>query len=505
MANRRKNMRYTREVLRLHFECNLGKREIARCCNISPTTASAIVARAEELKLTWPLADYPDNELYTLLWGDGYSKPLPDLDYILKELKRKGVTRQLLWEEYKVKHPDGYGYTSFCELIKNHKVKQEPVMRQDYRFGEMMMVDWAGQTINYRDKSGKQSKAYLFVATLPASNYTYANVYKSMQQGNWIQAHIDSFEYFRGVPELLICDNAKTAVTKACRYDPEYNPAYQQLAEFYGIAVQATRSRAPRDKAKVETAVQISERWILAKLRDVTFLNFYDLRLSVLEKLEDLNTKKFSKMDGNRKTLFEEEIKTLSPLPQDRYQFGHWQKATVANDYHIQVKYHYYSVPFRYMKKVVDVHICNNVIEIYYDHRRIASHVLSTEKGKATTDESHRPPLHSEYINRSVNDYLSRATVHGELVLAFVAGVMNTYPRPEMSFRGANGVFRLIKQYDIERINRACKIAVDNQMFSYQHLNNILKNNRDKIAAEKDPIPINHKNIRGKNSYKEID
>ena len=348
----------------------------------------------------------------------------------------------------------------------------------------------------------KKRKAYVFVAVLPASNYTFVGVYRTMKMPDWLAANSDSLDYFGGIPELLIPDNAKTAVSKACLYDPELNRSFQQFSAYYNLPVLPARSIKPRDKAKVETAVQIAERWILARLRNLKFLNFSDLQAAIAEQLEHLNTKSFSKLDGNRRSLFlAEEKQTLAALPRDRFNLGLWKHATVANDYHIAYANHFYSVPHRFINSRVDLHVCSSTIEIYHDNRRIASHIISDKKGKATTLAEHRPEAHNAVIHFNVDSYHERAGKVSEHFAAAIAMVIDAFPRPEMAFRGVNGLFRLLKDYEKERMDKACQLAVENQLCSYRHIKNILDNKKDHQIPSPDPISITHKNIRGADNF----
>ena len=282
MSRKGTSMRKVNEVLRLRKATELSNRQIAVSCDLSPTTVGRIIEDAGNRNNTEgacePLSSPLPEE------KPGAKRSLPPMEYLAGELKRKGVTRKLLWEEYRRDHPDGYSYTQFCEIFSRWSKEQlSPTMRQEHKAGEKLFVDWAGQTIDYYDVSW--CKAYLFVAVLGASNYTYVEVFRDMKLPSWIQGHIHSFEFFGGVPELVVPDNTKTAVIRSCYYDPSLNPAYRQLAEHYDMVVLPARVKRPRDKAKVENGVQFAERWILAALRNVRFLSFGQLREAVKTKV----------------------------------------------------------------------------------------------------------------------------------------------------------------------------------------------------------------------------
>jgi len=281
------------------------------------------------------------------------------MDYIHRERKKKGVTLQLLWYEYKQANPDGYQYSQFCALYRQWVQKLDVCLRQEYRAGEKLFVDYAGQTIPINDPlTGEIREAQLFVATLGASNYTFAEASFSQDLPSWIKAHVHAFEFFGGVPQILVPDNLKAGVTNPCRYEPDINPTYQDLAQHYGTVVIPARTRKPRDKAKAESAVLVAERWILAALRNHSFFSLQELNKAISEKLRDLNNRTFQKLDTTRRALFETLDKpALKPLPERSYEYAEWKKARVNIDYHIEIDHHYYSVPYQLVKEQVDVRL----------------------------------------------------------------------------------------------------------------------------------------------------
>ena len=282
---------------------------------------------------------------------------MPSLEYIHKELKKKGVTLQLLWYEYKQTNLEGYQYSQFCFLYHQWAGKLDTCLRQTYRAGEKLFVDYAGQTIPVQDQfTGKIREAQLFVATLGASNYTYVYASYSQDLPSWIKAHVNAFDFFGGVPEIIIPDNLKSGVTKPCYYEPDINPTYLDMAKHYGTAIIPARIRKPRDKAKVESAVGFAERWIIAALRNHTFFSLIELNKAIAEKLSELNNRSFQKMEGSRRSLFETIDKpALKQLPLSSYEYALWKKHRVNVDYHITVDDHHYSVPYQLVKEQVDV------------------------------------------------------------------------------------------------------------------------------------------------------
>jgi transposase len=508
MARRRLSVRKTREIIRLDATTDLSARQIAQSCGVSPTSVGNILSLAREAGLSWPLPEVSDSELKRRLYANGSgapsTRPMPDFVHVAHELRRKGVTLRLLWTEYRQTHPeDGYGYSQFCEYFRRWRRAESPTMRFEHKAGEKLFVDWAGATLRWTDgKTGIEQKAYLFVAVLGASNYTYAGVFKDMSLPSWIRAHVDAFEWFGGVSALIVPDNTRTAITRSCRYDPDMNPTYQQLAEHYGTAVLPARVKKPRDKAKVENAVQNASRWIVAALRDQQFLSFGQLRKAVRTKLEELNGRPFSKMDGSRDSVFrEQEAPALKPLPGTPFNFGLWKKASVYIDYHVQVDSHYYSVPYRYVGNQVDVRLTDRLVEIFHDGLRIALHSRSSLRGKATTLPEHRTQAQREIIEQSAEDFVERAAKIGPRCAEALREIQASYPHPEMSFRGCRGVLRLARKYGRERLEAACGQALDHGVCRYRTIRNMLENRREGSQEVEAPLSIKHRNIRGGSYY----
>ena len=322
-------MRKIKEVLRLKYELDLGQRQIARSCSIGLGTVHDYLARAERAGLKWPLPDdWGEEQLNGALFGGEpvcSREPLltqPDFALVHEQRqKSKHVTLQLLWEEYREANPEGYRYSRFCELYQRWRGTQDVVLRQQYKAGEKLFVDWAGPTIPIHNRaSGEVRQAHLFVAVLGASSYTYAEATSDEQMINWLTAHMRAFEFFGGLPKLIVPDNARTGVTRACRYDPDLNPTYHQMAMHYGVGVVPARPYKPRDKAKVESGVLVVERWIVAALRNRRFFGIEELNQAIRELLFKLNDRPFRKREGSRASLFQAIDKpALAPLPADRF------------------------------------------------------------------------------------------------------------------------------------------------------------------------------------------
>jgi len=322
-------MRKIDEILRLHLECGMGIRQIARSCQLSHSTVSEYLEQFACSGKIWPLAE---GEVFIVKGNAAAAealplsmrKPLPDWSVIHEELKHKGVTLQLLWQEHRQEHEKGYGYSQFCELYKKWRKKLSPSMRQHHKAGEKMFVDYAGPKMSYYDNNrGEQREASIFVAVLGASNYSYAEAQSGETKRNWLMGHVRAFDYFAGVPEQVIPDNLKTGVTSPCYYEPTINLDYLELSRHYHTVIIPARVKKPKDKAKVEVAVQVVERWIMAALRKRTFLSLAELNLAIGELLKVLNIKVMKHLGKSRYELWEHlEKGCLKPLPQKRYEYG---------------------------------------------------------------------------------------------------------------------------------------------------------------------------------------
>ncbi len=408
-------MRKIKDILRYRFETGLSLRGIALALNIGYGTVADYLKRAEVAGLGWPLpADLQERDLGRLLFP---TQPRtgqrrftePDFTQVSQELKGKGVTKQLLWQEYRQQHPDdGYSYAQFCHRYRQWQGRQKRSMRQVHRAGEKLFVDYCGPTLPIvNPDTGEIREAQVFVAVLGASNYTFACASWSQNQVDWLQAHVKAFEFFGGVPEMVIPDNLKSAVLKTHRYEPDINPSYSQLAAHYGVAVIPARPYKPKDKAKVEVAVQIVERWIMARLRHQSFFTLASLNQAISLLLEDLNQRPFKQLPGCRRSQFEQlDQPVLRPLPARPYQYAEIKQAKVHIDYHIEYHKHYYSVPHHLVKQTVEVQARDTTVAIYHQGQRIASHVRSYRKGAHTTCAEHMPrlaPRHARLVARTLS------------------------------------------------------------------------------------------------------
>lgn len=505
-------MRRVREVLRLKYACGASVRVISRSLGIGHTAVGEYIRRAAVVGITWPIpSDLDDTALERKLFAPaGYAepqgKPLPDWSFVHGELRRRGVTLALLWQEYRAGAPDGYGYSRFCDLYGEWRRGITATMRQSHAAGEKLFVDFAGDTMPVFDAlTGETRAVKVFVAVLGASNYTYAEARWSEALPEWISAHVNTFAFLGGVPKAVVCDNLKAGVTTASRYEPGVNRTYQELAAHYGTTILPTRPRKPRDKAKVEGAVLIVERWILARLRDRRFLSLSDLNAAIRGLVEELNARLMRKLGKSRREFFAEiDQPALMPLPAEPYQYAEWRRARVAPDYHVEVQGHFYSVPSRLIRQVVEVKVTELAIEVFHHGTRVASHVRSAVPRRHTTVPEHMPSAHRRYAYWTPARILEAAEEIGPATAALCEAIMRTKPHPEQGFRSCLGILALARGYGQERLEAACRRGTSIGATSYRSIASILKNGLDKAFlpdTTPDPDPIRHGNIRGRDYY----
>ena len=504
MPAERLSMRKIREVLRLKFDRRLSNREIALTCSIGRTTVSEYLQRAGRAGLEWPV-DIDDEKLERLLFVRGdfgtiTTRPVPDWAEVHKELKRKGVTLALLWQEYKAIHPEGYQYTQFCELYRVFLGSVDPVMRQKHKAAEKLFVDYAGQTISVVDPAtGTVREAQLFLAVLGASSYIFAEATWTQSLPDWIGSHVRTLEYLGGVPEVIVPDNLRSGVSSPHRYEPELNPTYREFAAHYSVSVIPARVRKPRDKAKVENGVLQAERWILAPLRNRTFFDLAELNNAIRERLVELNQRPFQKLEGSRTLAFEKiDRPALRPLPERRYEYAEWRRATVSPDYHVEVDGHYYSVPCRLIRKKVDLRLTQRIVECFHKGERVASHLRSEVTGELTTIREHMPPSHRHYLEQTPENLIASAERIGIDVSIFIKAILDS-SKQHLGIRSSLGVLRLAKQYGSERLCGACRRALALQALSSRSVESILKTGLDRasLSAAASPSPLYHENLRG--------
>lgn len=504
-------MRKIQEVLRLYFGHSRSKREIARIIGVSPTTVSDYLARAKLAGLSYPLpSELDEPSLERLLFPpsepSSVQRPAPDWLRVHNELRGKGVTLELLWQEYKAGQEDGFQYSAFCDHYRRWRQRLSLSMRQTYTPGEKLFIDYAGQTVAVTDgATGEIKQAQIFVAVLGASNYTYIEATWSQQLPDWIASHVRALNFFGGCTELWVPDNLRSGVTKASRYEPDLNPTYQDLANHYGVAVLPARVRRPKDKSKVENAVLVMSRWVLARPRHQRFFGLGELNREMRALLTALNQRPFKKLPGSRASAFAEmDQPALRPLPAQPYEYAEWKLARVGVDYHVEVDGHYYSVPYQHAREQVDVRVTGATVEIFRHGQRLASHAHCAFKGRHTTVDMHMPRTHREVAGWSAEKLTSRATAIGPRCTTLVERLLHQRRHPQQAFRSCLGVLRLGQEFGNARLEAACAHALKLNAVSWKSLQSILKNGLDlqtPPGAQRTLDLPEHENLRGAHYY----
>lgn len=513
MSAHRLTMRLVKEVLRLKFAAHLSHRQIAAALRIGIGSVSNYLSAFERSGLAYPLpSDLDEAELERRIFPPTDSVipaqfVVPDFTQVHHDLRLKGVTRQLLWEEYCEQFgSQAYGYTQFCVLYRRWLKSRKLSMRQVHRPAEKMFVDYCGKTIPIINAAtGEVTEAQIFVAVLGFSNYTFAEATLSQKLEDWVSSHTRAFLYFGGVPQLVIPDNLRSAVTKACRYEPLLNQTYEEMLCHYNCAALPARPYKPKDKAKVEVAVQIVTRWILARLRNQQFFSLLELNIEIRRLLADLNNRLFKKLEGSRRIRFETlEKPFLQLLPPRPYEYSEWRKARVGIDYHIEIARHFYSVPFSFARREVEVRLTAQTLECFVGAKRIAVHVRSHLPGSHSTQAEHLPKAHRAHLEWTPGRFLNWANEIGEFTRQVVKHLLWTKLHPEMGYRSCLGLLSLAKTYGAERLEAACQRALLNGTPNRRSIVSILAQGVDRLPlpeeTEEAPL-IDHDNIRGSSYY----
>ena len=512
MSQERLSMRKINEILRLKKECHLSNRAIARSCQISHSTVGEYLKRAEAAGISWPLPEeLSEEQLERLLNTDeeeatgGAQKPMPDWKEVQGELKKRHVTLRLLWMEYREAYPDGYGYSQFCELYGQWVVRLDPPMRMVHKAGEKLYVDYAGDTIPITNpETGEVTRAQVFVAVMGASSYTYAEAQSSQAMPNWIGGHVRAFAYIGGLPQIVVPDNLVQGVKKPCRYEPDLNPTYQEMAEYYALAVIPARVRKPRDKAKVEVGVQVVERWILARLRNRTFFSLAELNRAILKLLEELNHRQMEQLEKSRRELFEElDQPVLRPLPEKPFEYATTKTTRVNIDYHVEFEKHFYSVPYTLIHEEVRIRATEHMLEIFHKSKvqPVAIHPRSKVPGRYSTQPAHMPPKHQKAAEWSGERLTHWAGEIGSQTSQLIQAILASRRHPEQAFRSCLGILRLSNQVSRLQMETACQMALQAKLLNYRGFKEILEHlppsvNQDVLSS----LPT-HENIRGETYY----
>lgn len=504
-------MRQLREVLRMHLGLGAAQRAIARSLGVSSSTVNGYVGRAKVAKLSWPLPKELDDDeaLTALLFPDEGrpqpNRPEPDWAKLHLELKKKHVTKALLWEEYKAEQPAGYQYSQFCERYARWEAHLSVSMRQEHRAGEKMFVDFSGDGINVvNPTTGEVTIVKLFVAVLGASNLTYVEPALSEDLISWVGGHVRAYEYIGGVAEITVPDNLRSGVKAPNRYEPELNPTYAELARHYGTAVIPARVRKPKDKAKAEQGVLLAERWIIAALRNRTFFSVEEVREAVKPLLEKLNNKPMRRLKKSRREVFELlERGALKPLPAKPYEMSWWAKPKVYPSYHVEYDDHFYSVPYQLVGQVLELRATETTVEILRGLKVITSHARSYKRGGYTTKAEHMPKAHREHAEWTPARLIEWAKKTGPSTAALVEEIMRRKVHPQQGFMACMGILHLNRDYEPERIEAACARALRLRACTYKSVKAILRNSLERQVADESPqgvLPL-HENVRGADYY----
>lgn len=501
-----------REILRLR-SLGLNHSRIAESMSISRQTVVNTLQRAQAQELHWQTAEsLSDKELAQRLLPSGGGKPaykMPDYEYIHRELAKPGMTQQLLWFEYcdqcRSAGEVPYQLTQFKTHYREYITKTKATMHIQRKPGELMEVDWAGQTARLTDAdTGEVLDAYIFVAALPYSGYAYAEAFTSQNQEAWITAHVNAYSFFGGVTRILTPDNLKTGIIKNTRSELVLNKTYQEMAEHYGTAIIPARVKSPKDKATVEGVVGNISSFILASIRNQTFFTLREMNAVIREKLHAYNSRPFQKKDGSRATWFADERTFMLPLPRNSYEMSVWKTATVTFNYHIAVDEQYYSIPFEYIKRKVDVRLTRNVVEVFFEGSRISSHMrLHGQRGQYSTIEEHMPPNHQKYVQWNGERFRKWAAKIGLNAAAVVETILTGYKVEQQGYRACMALLKLSDQYTPERLEAACtKALFYTPRPSYKSIQTILKSGQDKKFDDDSVSPSEFGFTRGANYYK---
>ena len=502
-----------RQTLQLLADSGLSMRQVAAALGISKTTVSEIALYARDAGVDWPLAStLSDDDLQARLYPPprprSSTRLEPDYAALHQELKRPGVTLQLLWEEYRAgAGAQAYRYSAYCEKYRTWAKRLKRSMRQIHPGGERLFVDYAGQTLPVIDPTtGVIRRAQVFVAVLGASNYTYACATWQQTAADWVGAIIDTLAFIGGVPRLLVPDQPRALIANPDAYEPVTARLMQELGEHYGIAVLPARPGRPQDKAKVEVGVQVVERWILARLRHRRFFTLAEVNQAMRQLLAELNLRAFKKLPGCRRSAFEAlDAPALAPLPAVAMVLAQFKPARVNIDYHVAFEGHHYSVPHQHVGQAVELRITGATLEVLLRRQRIAAHARSAQAGGFTTVAEHMPASHREHRQWTPAKLISWGERIGAATGAVVRWQMEHRPHPEQGYRSCLGLMRLAREFGPQRLEAACARAQSIRAPHYRSVKSILECGLDRqdsslLGGATSPMP-SHDNVRGPGYY----
>ena len=509
---RRTAVKDVRAILRLTCAQGLPVRDVADRLKVSKTTVSTYLLRAREAGLAvWPLPAAAEDDavlerrLFRRLGRPPRDSTEPDWAIVTAELKRKGVTLALLWQECREAHPNGYGYTWFCGAFRAFERRAGATYRNRHGAGAAMQADYAGQAMGIFDpETGEIREAQIFAAVLGTSSYAYASASFTQQLPDWIAGQCQALAYSGGVPRSIACGNLKAGVAKPPWFEPAPNPAFAALAEHYGTTILPARVRKPRDKAKAGAAVQIVERWILARLRGRRFFSLGALNAAIRALLAGLNGRAMRHLERSRREIFEAIGRgALAPLPATAFEYAGWKAARTHPGYHAWADGTFYSVPHGLIGRRVQVRLTHRTAEIFCNHRRAASHLRRFQRGGHVTAAAHMPKAHQRYANRTPHNLILQATRIGPNAAILAERMMRGRPHPEQGYRPAMGAISLARRYGRGRLEAACGRAPMINAISYSSANSILKSGPGRARPAREPPAPSppHANIRGRKYY----
>jgi transposase len=512
MATERLAMHRLKEILRQKLVLRRSHRQVAKSVGVSVGFVSGVVTRVAALGLDGEQLDALDeaaleDTLYPPRTASAGSRPLPDPAQMHLELRRAGVTLQLLHLEYLEQHPEGYRYTRYCDVYRAWLAKRSPTMRQTHVAGDKMFVDYSGKRPRILDKAtGEATEVELYVAVLGASNYTYAEATFTQRVPDFVASTTRALAFFGGVPRAIVPDQLKSAVIVASRYEPGLQRSFDELGRHYGTTILPARPASPRDKAKVEVSVQIVQRWILARLRNQVFYTLGELNARVQELLADLNARIMKLYKASRSELFERfDRPALTALPVDTFECAAWKKVVLNVDYHVAFEDHFYSAPHTLIDEELWVRATTTSVEILHRSSRVASHARSYVRFQHTTVMAHMPTSHQKHAEWTPSRILGWASTVGPRTEELAQAILVERRHPEHGYRSCLGLFRLAKRYGNERVEAACARAIGVSARSYRHVESILKHGFDRAPAldteSRESGNIVHENLRGRDYY----
>jgi len=511
MATERLSMRNVLEILRQKLELKRTHRQVAKALGVSNGAVGSLMVRWQALGLTWQdVKELPEDQLEKRLYGPRLPstapRPMPDMLWLYRELKRPAVTMEVLHLEYLERHADGYRYSRFCDHYNEWLAKQRLSMRQEHRAGEKLFIDYSGRKPSVVDpKTGEVREVELYVAVLGASSYVYAEATWTQRLADFVGSTTRALEFLGGVPGALVIDNLKAGVTKPDRYEGDVNRTYQEMARHYGTVVLPARPYKPKDKAKVEVAVQVVQRWILARLRNRIFHTLGELNQAIDELLDSVNGRVTRHLKRSREQLFLELDKpALKPLPATRYEVAYWKTVKPNIDYHVELFEHLYSVPYALRSETLDGRATATTVEVFLRGQRVASHVRSHGPGHTTLAE-HMPSSHRAHAEWTPSRFLQWASEVGPMTQTLVQSILDERPHPEMGYRSCLGILKLSRKYGAERLEKACTRAVRVRARSYRHVATMLEKGLESTPLPSDDtgttLPLFHENLRGRDYY----